>query len=371
MIRTYKTLSKKKRTWVLEADLKGDFDNIDQGALLTKLGEFPSIQVIEKWLKAGCMKENLPTENGQPWAKHFALSPLLTNISLHGLEEALQIKYHKNGYVRSECRHVLVRYSDNFIVFNRTKNDAVLAKSIINQELAKLGLVLSTEKTLITDARKGFNFLGFTFRIFSDKRKRSGEVTLVQPSNSSKRELISKLRTVWKKAVGNKLELLIRPLNKQIIETVDYYKYANSNKFFRSMDQINYLQAVRFLYRTHPNKSWKWLKSTYFKTKSNDNWTFYDRNSGLDLLKFRSWKIEKYIPVRYGAAPDDLKWNTYFMERKLSKFKSRYKNRPTLLKMMKWQAFICPICCELMIPEEDEIGSVHVHHLIPKHKGGS
>lgn len=371
MIRIYKTLSKKKRTWILEADIKGCFDNIDHEALLTKLGDFPKIQIIKKWLKAGCMEELLfsPTEKGTP--QGGIISPLLSNIALHGLEEALQIKYHKDGYVRSECRHVLVRYADDFIVLNRTENDAILAKSIVIQELAKLGLVLSNEKTTITEARKGFDFLGFQFRIFSDKRKRFDEVTLVQPTQTCQRKLILELQTIWRKSVGNKLELLIRPLNSQIIGIANYYRFSNSNKFFRRMDRINYLQAVRFIRRTHPNKNWKWLRSTYFKTKNKDNWTFYDRNSGIDVLKFKQWKIEKYTPIRYGAAPDDPEWTKYFIDRKLAKFKSLNKSRPNLIKMMQWQAFICPFCCELMTPDEDQIGSVHVHHLIPKHKGGT
>lgn len=370
MIRVYKTLSRKKRTWILEADIKGCFDNILHEPLLTKLGDFPEIQIIKKWLKAGCMDGLLfsPTEQGTP--QGGIISPLLSNIALHGLEEALQIKYHKNGYVRSECRHVLVRYADDFIVLNRTKEDALLAKSIVTQELARLGLVLSKEKTLITEARSGFDFLGFQFRLFSDKRKRFDEVTLVQPTPSNERRLITELRNIWRKAVGNKLELLIRPLNLQIIGIANYYKYTNSNKFFRRMDHINYLQAVRFIRRTHPNKSWKWLRSTYFKTKTKDNWTFYDRNSGTELLKFKQWKIERYIPIQYGAASDDPKWNKYFKDRKLCKFKSLNKTRLSLLRMMEWQAFICPFCCELMAPEGNETSSVHVHHLIPKHKGG-
>ena len=40
-----------------------------------------------------------------------------------------------------------------------------------------------------------------------------------------------------------------------------------------------------------------------------------------------------------------------------------------MTKMLKWQAYICPICTELLIHEE-ETDQLHVHHLIPKYKGG-
>jgi RNA-directed DNA polymerase len=370
MIRTYKTLSQKRRTWILEADIEGCFDNINHQALLDRLGSFPHKTVIEKWLKAGIMEGILlkPSDQGTP--QGGIISPLLSNIALHGLEKALQIKYHKDGYVRSECKHVLVRYADDFIVLNRTKEDTILAKKILTDELAKMGLAFSQKKTLITEARKGFDFLGFQFRIYSDKRKRFDEVTLVQPTKSSIWKYKSKLKLIWRKAVGNRLELLIRELNEQTIGIAYYYNKSNSNKFFREMDHFNYLQAVRYIRRTHPNKGWGWLKSTYFKNKKGDRWTFYDRNSGLELLKFKTWKIEKYIPIKYGALPDDPKWEKYFKDRGLSQFKQKYSNKPSLLKMMRWQSYICPVCCELMIPSADEKESLHVHHLIPKHKGG-
>ena len=368
MIRTYKTLSHEKRTWVLKADIEGCFDNIDHQSLLNRLESFPYKRVIQRWLKSGCMEGiNLkPTEQGTPQG----VSPLLSNIALHGLEKALNIKYYKNGYVKTECKHVLVRYADDFIVLNRTKDDALLAKNILTDELAKMGLAFSQTKTKITEAKKGFDFLGFEFRIFSDKRKAYNEVTLVQPSKSNVNRLKMKLKTIWRKSVGNKSSLLIRSLNEQTIGTANYYNKCNSNKFFRSMDHFNYLQAVRFIRRTHPNKNWTWLTSTYFKNKNGDKWTFYDRNSGMELMKFRLWKNLKYIPIQYGALPDDPTWEKYFKDRKLSQFKQRYQNRPHLLKMMRVQSFICPVCLETMSPDLDE-EPVHVHHLIPKHKGGT
>lgn len=371
MIRTYKTLSQKKRTWILDADIDGCFDNINHQALLDRLGSFPHKIVIQKWLKAGCMEGLLlkPTEQGTP--QGGIISPLLSNIALHGLEQALKIKYHKDGYVRSECKHVLVRYADDFIVLSRTKEDTILAKDILTDQLAKMGLTFSKTKTQIIEARKGFDFLGFQFRIFTDKRKRFDEVTLVQPTKENISKYKAKLKKIWRKAVGNKLVTLIGSLNEQTIGIANYYNKSNSNKFFRYMDHFNYLQAVRYIRRTHPNKGWAWLKFKYFKNKKGDRWTFYDINSGIELLKFKTWKIEKYIPIKYSALYDDPEWKRYFKNRALSRLKHKYINRLSLLRMMRWQSFICPVCLELLSSEEEEQEPVHVHHLIPKHKGGS
>jgi RNA-directed DNA polymerase len=72
--------------WVLEADIKGFFDNIAHESILTMLGNFPKRKLIKGWLKAGFVfqGELNPTERGTP--QGGVISPLLANIGLHGLE---------------------------------------------------------------------------------------------------------------------------------------------------------------------------------------------------------------------------------------------------------------------------------------------
>lgn len=56
MIRIYKTLNKKKRVIILEGDIKGCFDNISHEALLDRIKDFPGIELVRRWLKAGDRK---------------------------------------------------------------------------------------------------------------------------------------------------------------------------------------------------------------------------------------------------------------------------------------------------------------------------
>ena len=81
----------KKAKYVFDADIPGCFDNIDQTALVKKLQTYPRMkQAISAWLKSGVMTEGefTPTESGTP--QGGVVSPLLRNIALHGLEEALK-----------------------------------------------------------------------------------------------------------------------------------------------------------------------------------------------------------------------------------------------------------------------------------------
>ncbi len=77
----------KKNVYVLDADIKGCFDNINHMALLKKINTFSSLRrTIKMWLKSGIMegKKLLPTKMGTP--QGGVISPLLANIALHGLE---------------------------------------------------------------------------------------------------------------------------------------------------------------------------------------------------------------------------------------------------------------------------------------------
>src|SRR6266480_7800194 len=85
---------KHKSKYVLDADIKGCFDNIDHQALLEKLRTYPAMRrLVKGWLKAGIMDglDFSPTLAGTP--QGGVVSPLLMNIALHGMEEALVNAY--------------------------------------------------------------------------------------------------------------------------------------------------------------------------------------------------------------------------------------------------------------------------------------
>lgn len=101
-----------------------------------------------------------PTDLGTPQGR--PLSPLLANIALHGSEKALKVKYHGTGSMGTE--YTPVRYVDDFIALCRTQADSENAKVKISEYLKPMNLELSPEKTKITNATDGFDFLGWNFR---------------------------------------------------------------------------------------------------------------------------------------------------------------------------------------------------------------
>jgi RNA-directed DNA polymerase len=95
---------------VVDADIEGAFNNIGHAALVQAIGNFPAREVIKQWLKAGYVEAEMlhPTETGVP--QGGVISPLLLNVALHGMEQALGIAYTPKGVRRGT--YALVRYAD-------------------------------------------------------------------------------------------------------------------------------------------------------------------------------------------------------------------------------------------------------------------
>jgi len=98
-----------KPKYVLDADIKGCFDNIKQEELLKKLQTYPKLrQIIKRWLKAGVVDNGVftPTKAGTP--QGGVISPLLANVALHGMEKAIT-----EGMKSKAEKPILVRYADD------------------------------------------------------------------------------------------------------------------------------------------------------------------------------------------------------------------------------------------------------------------
>ncbi|WP_425358459.1 group II intron reverse transcriptase/maturase [Acetohalobium arabaticum] len=126
--------------WVLDADIKGYFDNINQDLLMEFITERINdgwvLRMIKSWLTAGVMTEEgyIPSKQGTP--QGGVISPLLANIYLHQLDKIMT----KRGYK-------IVRFADDFVILTKSKKKAIKHqnKRIPNAVLRQKGL-----KSLLT-----------------------------------------------------------------------------------------------------------------------------------------------------------------------------------------------------------------------------
>lgn len=163
--------------WVVDADLKSFFDTVDHEILMRAVNEEIAdgsvLHLVKAFLKSGVMEgaEQWKLEQGTP--QGGPLSPLLANIQLHPLDEALE----SGGYR-------FVRYADDFVVLARTKQEAEEALELIREILASLGLALNEQKTRIVQIEEGFDFLGF--RHFRSRQGKQHRVVSEKPQRKFK-----------------------------------------------------------------------------------------------------------------------------------------------------------------------------------------
>ncbi|MEE0084687.1 MAG: reverse transcriptase domain-containing protein, partial [Paludibacteraceae bacterium] len=166
------------RPWIFEGDFKSCFDTLDHDYITEQVRYFPASKTISRWLKAGYLDDNVFHKSDSGTPQGGIISPLLANIALHGMEEALDIKYNRirrkdGSYTYSNVsKYVMVRYADDFVILCRTKEDAYKVPKLLNSYLKKRGLTLAEDKTRITHIDKGFDFLGINIKsYFSRNRK--------------------------------------------------------------------------------------------------------------------------------------------------------------------------------------------------------
>jgi len=356
----HNSLARGKRGWILDADIKGAFDNIDHDALMSKIGNCPARNLSRKWLKAGVM-ENLefsPGITGTP--QGGIISPLLANIALHGMETAAGVK---TRYVPSFDRYTqdrspvkLVRYADDLVVMCYTEQDAKDAQAKLEDWLSSIGLEMSKEKTSIVHIDEGFDFLGFNIRRYSrQSRKKSGFVVQTRPSKKSIKAVTNKIRDCFQ--AGKSQTSAILRANSIIRGWSNYFRIGVSYKTFQTLDNIKWHRTWRYAKRRHPKKSASWLYNRYFKRIGTRKWVFYDHKRGLSLKLFSNTPIVRHTRVKYGASPDNPALRTYWSNRRAKAPASLVSEKQ---KLWSKQNGICPVCTQSLDTGEE----LEVHHLL-------
>ena len=246
-----------RRKWVVDADIKGAFDHIDHSFLLQRTGRFPAKSLLEQWLKAGYLEANVfyPTDSGTP--QGGSCSPLLANIALHGLEQAIGMDYqHGGGRVQTCGPRRVVRYADDFLVFCSTQEDAQQAVLLLKDWLKERGLALSEEKTRIVHLTDGVDFLGFHVRQYPSRNTATGWKTLTKPSKASVQKIRDRLRAEWLGLKTQRVEVIVKRLNPIIRGWSNYFRIGVAYETFTKLDRWMFDRQVRYVRRMHPRKNY-------------------------------------------------------------------------------------------------------------------
>jgi group II intron reverse transcriptase/maturase len=203
---------------IVEADIKGFFDNVDHDKLMefirTRISDTALLNLISKFLKAGYIDDGRLVRSDKGTPQGSTLSPMLANIFLHYvLDEWFEttVKSHAKGY----CE--LVRYADDFVCLVRYEDDAKRIDQALKNRFHKYGLQIHpTKSRRITfghfereNARhqnrkpNTLDFLGFTH--YCDV-SRKGNFKLGR--KTSRKKFSAKCRDMnnWLRAIRNRVK---------------------------------------------------------------------------------------------------------------------------------------------------------------------
>ena len=145
--------------WIFEGDFKSCFDTLSHDFILKQLKGFPYINVVKRFLEAGYVDNGVFNETEEGTPQGGLLYPLLANIALHGMEQALNISYkktiktNKKGEITesfvSKGKYRCVRYADDFVIFAKSKKDIMKVYELLEPYLNERGLILAEDKTRI------------------------------------------------------------------------------------------------------------------------------------------------------------------------------------------------------------------------------
>ena len=353
------------KKWILDADIKGAFDNIDHEHLLKMLRGFPGLPLIDKWLKAGVMIERVlhPTDKGTP--QGGVISPLLLNIALHGMESAVGVTYRDAKTYTSLTSNVgLVRYADDFVIFGTTQGECEDAQSKISDWLRDRGLELSPDKTSIRHLTDGFDFLGFTIREYRE-RQADKPILLITPSKESVTAMRRRLKAEWAALTGHNADKVMTKLNPIIRGWGNYFKHVASSETFKKLDRYNFRSSWLWMKKSHSRKSNAWMIRKYMCVTIEKIARFGNAHTGQHLTRLPDLKIERHILIRHGASPDNPDEQKYWEKR--GKRSTELLNTAKHKKLAETQTGLCPACNGSLYGDE----KLEIHHKIPKAEGGS
>lgn len=208
-IKEVSRLIKEGYIWAVDADLQAYFDTISHEKLLEiierRISDGRIINLLKMWLKQEIMEEckNWVPTLGSP--QGAVISPLFSNIYLHGLDVVIT----KAGYK-------MIRYADDFIILAQSQKEAEVALGMIQNWVAEHKLTLHPEKTHLGNCMikgEGFEFLGYRFEAGTSWVRRK-----------SIQKFRDRIREVTSKVGGKAIDAVIVKLNPILRGWCNYFK---------------------------------------------------------------------------------------------------------------------------------------------------
>ena len=303
--------------WVLDADIEACFDSLSHSALMdrvrTRVGDKRVLRLVKAFLKAGVLTElgqHQDTETGTP--QGGILSPLLANIALSALDEALMADWQPGRAQSTEQRRAtrrakgsptwrVIRYADDFVVMvNGNREHVEHLRDEVSAILAPLGLRLSPAKTRIAHLADGIDFLGFHLQW---RRKRGTTRWYVYTFIADRpiKALKAKIRAMTNKSSKADPGTTLIRLGQIMRGWANYFRYAVCKRALSTLADFAWWRVARWLIKLH-RWTWKDFRRNY--TDRSGRWEPLSAG-GVRLFDIGAVPVRRY---RYRGQSIPLPW---------------------------------------------------------------
>lgn len=270
-----KMIMKNRVNYVIDADIRGFFDNIDHKWLRRCLEERISdrnfLRLMIRVLKGGVMEEGIYINSEKGTPQGAILSPILANIYLHYILDLWILRV-----VKKECKGYvgIVRYADDFIICVEREEEAESIMNGLRERLSKFGLELSEEKVkVVRFGRKAektrgntFDFLGFTH--FNDRTRRGNYKVGRKTDRKRFRKAVTEMNQ-WLKKVRNtvKVKEWWKILISKIRGHLRYYGISGNMLWLKKYMYIVTKLVFKWLNRMSQKRKYNWKSYNEYLSK--------------------------------------------------------------------------------------------------------